>query len=81
MLMTGRHLGHTTIRGNDGAYTPLLPTDVTVAKVLKDAGYVTGEKILLTLKLIPSYYIPGRVYETPPIWPTLKGRVVFSRCL
>ena len=41
-LMTGRHLGHTTIRGNDGAYTPLLKTDVTVAKVLKDAGYRTG---------------------------------------
>jgi arylsulfatase A-like enzyme len=41
MLMLGKHLGHTTIRGNDGAYTPLLKSDVTVAKVLKDAGYVT----------------------------------------
>lgn len=42
MLMTGRHLGHTTIRGNDGAYTPLLATDVTVARVLKNAGYTTA---------------------------------------
>ena len=41
-LMLGKHLGHTTIRGNDGAYTPLLPSDVTVAKVLKDAGYMTA---------------------------------------
>jgi hypothetical protein len=38
MLMLGKHLGHTTIRGNDGAYTPLLDTDVTVAKVLQQAG-------------------------------------------
>ena len=42
MLMTGKHLGHTTIRGNDGAYTPLLQTDVTVAKALSQAGYHTG---------------------------------------
>ena len=42
MLMQGRHLGHTTIRGNDGAYTPLLSTDHTVASVLKKAGYTTG---------------------------------------
>jgi uncharacterized sulfatase len=42
MLMTGLHLGHTTIRGNDGAYTPLLATDTTVAKVLQTAGYTTG---------------------------------------
>lgn len=32
-LMTGKHQGHCTIRGNDGAYSPLLNTDVTVAKV------------------------------------------------
>lgn len=35
-------MGHTTIRGNDGSYTPLLPSDTTVAAVLKKAGYVTG---------------------------------------
>lgn len=40
-LMTGMHLGHCTIRGNDGAYSPLLPTDQTIATVLKKAGYVT----------------------------------------
>eukprot|EP00729_Bicosta_minor_P005062 gene5062-26935_t len=37
-LMTGMHLGHCTIRGNDGAYSPLLPTDQTIATVLKKAG-------------------------------------------
>jgi len=35
-------MGHTTIRGNDGAYSPLKDSDVTVAQVLKDAGYHTG---------------------------------------
>ncbi len=40
-LMTGYHIGHTTVRGNNGR-TPLFPEDVTVADVLKRAGYVTG---------------------------------------
>ncbi|MCC6486127.1 MAG: arylsulfatase [Candidatus Hydrogenedentes bacterium] len=39
-LMTGLHTGHCWIRGNQRV--PLRPTDVTVAKVLKDAGYATG---------------------------------------
>lgn len=39
-LMTGLHSGHGRIRGND-AY-PLQPEDVTVAEVLKQAGYKTG---------------------------------------
>ncbi len=39
-LMTGRHSGHTRIRGNN-AY-PLQREDVTVAEVLKTAGYRTG---------------------------------------
>src|SRR5678815_4046791 len=39
-LMTGQHSGHTRIRGNN-AY-PLRPEDVTVAEVLKKAGYYTG---------------------------------------
>lgn len=40
VLMTGLHTGHTRIRGN--ARHPLLPEDVTVAEVLKAAGYATG---------------------------------------
>jgi arylsulfatase A-like enzyme len=40
VLMTGLHTGHCFIRGN--AKSNLRPTDVTVAKVLKDAGYATG---------------------------------------
>merc|ERR1719262_1297516 len=41
-LMTGLHMGHTTIRGNDGSYSPLTAEDVTVAAVLKKAGYHTA---------------------------------------
>ncbi len=40
VLMTGLHTGHARIRGN--ALVPLEPGDVTVAEVLKSAGYVTG---------------------------------------
>lgn len=39
-LMTGLHTGHARIRGN--ATVPLEAQDVTVAEVLKPAGYVTG---------------------------------------
>ena len=47
VLMTGQHLGHTTVRGNAGAggnfaAQMLKPDDVTVAEVLKDAGYTTA---------------------------------------
>ncbi len=39
-LMTGRHTGHAIIRGN--ATVPLRPQDLTVAEVLKQAGYRTA---------------------------------------
>jgi len=39
-LMTGLHTGHCWIRGN--ALVPLRPSDVTVAELLKGAGYTTG---------------------------------------
>jgi arylsulfatase A-like enzyme len=39
-LMTGLHTGHCRIRGNDPA--PLRPQDITVAEMLKKAGYTTG---------------------------------------
>ncbi len=39
-LMTGLHTGHARIRGN--ADVPLTPQDVTVAEVLRRAGYATG---------------------------------------
>lgn len=44
-LMTGQHTGHTRIRGNGGRKgerVALHPQDVTVAEVLKEAGYRTG---------------------------------------
>lgn len=40
VLMTGLHLGHCYIRGN--GKINLRPGDVTVAEVLKPAGYATG---------------------------------------
>jgi arylsulfatase A-like enzyme len=51
--MTGKHTGHTTVRGNFGTggvqglgggkgRVPLRKQDVTVAEILKQAGYVTG---------------------------------------
>ena len=46
VLMTGLHTGHTRVRGNSGTANPiaqsLRPGDVTVARVLKDAGYATA---------------------------------------
>jgi arylsulfatase A-like enzyme len=38
--MTGLHTGHCRVRGN--SLVPLEPGDVTVAEVLKTAGYTTG---------------------------------------
>jgi arylsulfatase A-like enzyme len=46
VLMTGQHHGHTRVRGNAGANNPaaqaLQPGDVTVAKILQQAGYRTA---------------------------------------
>jgi arylsulfatase A-like enzyme len=41
VLMTGQHTGHTTVRTNPGG-VPLREDDVTIAQVLKQAGYATG---------------------------------------
>jgi arylsulfatase A-like enzyme len=45
VLMTGQHLGHTTVRGNAGKNMDaqsLRPEDVTVARVLQQGGYATA---------------------------------------
>ncbi len=39
-LMTGKHTGHAWVRGN--GEIPLRPEDVTVAELLRDAGYRTA---------------------------------------
>ena len=45
-LLTGQHTGHTYIRGNKGVdpegQQPIADTVVTIAEVLKKAGYATG---------------------------------------
>jgi len=41
VLMTGMHTGHTAVRANAGTI-PLRADDVTVADVLKRAGYISG---------------------------------------
>lgn len=40
VLMTGQHTGNTRVRGNSPV--PLLDEDVTVAEIMKKAGYATG---------------------------------------
>ena len=40
-LMTGKHTGHATVRANAGT-APIRDSDVTIAEVLKPAGYATG---------------------------------------
>lgn len=40
-LMTGQHTGHTTVRSNGGGMS-LCADDITIATILKDAGYATG---------------------------------------
>lgn len=40
-LMTGKHTGHATLRGNTPG-AALKPEDITLAQLLKDAGYATG---------------------------------------
>lgn len=46
VLLTGQHTGHTRVRGNAGPDRPgaqtLLAEDVTVARLLQQAGYRTG---------------------------------------
>jgi arylsulfatase A-like enzyme len=46
VLMTGQHHGRTRVRGNAGSANPkaqaLTSGDVTVARVLQDAGYATA---------------------------------------
>ena len=50
VLMTGQHTGHTRVRGNFGIVggvgpqrrVPLEDDDITVAELLKQAGYTTG---------------------------------------
>jgi len=40
-LMTGQHTGHATVRKNSQVW-PMRAEDITVAEVLKQAGYATG---------------------------------------
>ena len=66
VLMTGRHTGHTRVRGNAGKMNQDAQTlrkgDVTVAEILKDAGYTTA--------LIGKW---GLAYEGSEGVPTKKG--------
>ena len=42
VLMTGKHTGHSTVRGNRNPELPLEPGEATIATVLKAAGYRTA---------------------------------------
>ena len=41
VLMTGMHMGHTSVRSNPGG-VPILPQDYTVGEMFQAAGYKTG---------------------------------------
>ncbi|GAB5561772.1 MAG: arylsulfatase [Synoicihabitans sp.] len=41
VFMTGQHSGHTAVRGNRGT-APIHDADITIAEVLKPAGYISG---------------------------------------
>lgn len=41
-LMTGYHTGHARTRGNKSPDLPLRPSDLSIAEILKSAGYRTG---------------------------------------
>ena len=41
VLMTGMHMGHTSVRSNPGG-VPILDSDITVAELLQEQGYATG---------------------------------------
>ena len=41
-LLTGKHTGHTSVRGNQPPGQLLAPEEVTIAEALKAAGYRTG---------------------------------------
>ena len=62
VLMTGLHTGHSLIRGN--AKINFRPQDVTVAEVLKQAGYTTG--------LIGKWGLGGTGTTGAPVPPRLR---------
>jgi len=41
-LMTGRHTGHATVRGNEEPHVPLRRDELTLAELFQRAGYRTG---------------------------------------
>src|ERR1041384_8221269 len=57
-LMTGYHTGHCYVRGN--AQQPLRPEDITVAKLLKSAGYATAATGKWGLGLVGTTGHPNR---------------------
>lgn len=58
-LMTGRHMGHSSVRANPGG-TPLAAEDVTLAQVLKGAGYACGGFGKWGLGDIDTYGVPEK---------------------
>ena len=71
VLMTGQHTGHTPIRGNKKM--PLPDAYVTVAEVLKEAGYTTGVFGKWSLGLLEEYGGESHLEG----YPTRQGFDVF----
>ncbi len=58
-LMTGKHMGHSSVRANPGG-TPLAAEDVTMAQMLKGAGYACGGFGKWGLGDIDTYGVPEK---------------------
>jgi hypothetical protein len=74
--MTGKHTGHTRVRGNGSPERQMLRAeDVTVAKLLKQAGYTTGlvgkwglgeagsQRLGFLVAALPAALIPSREHH------------------
>ena len=64
VFLTGMHTGHARIRGNDPGL--LRPEDVTVAELLKQAGYATAFLFLGGVALIGALIFGFLMPETAP---------------
>jgi len=66
-LLTGQHCMHTMQGNNNNAGAPLRPTDVTIGRVMKEAGYATGHVGKWAMKRCAEAGYPVRAVIMPII--------------
>ncbi len=69
-LLLGQHMGHCRIKGQQ---SPMIASDITVAMLLKEAGYTTG--MIGKFGMMGAHRNPGDPTNNPshPGFPTNKG--------